>query len=796
LFLGEKIGMSENLIQKIEELQVRERPFSLGFIVCAGILLPLVTLIVELSTKMCALEFFDPIPSLWHVFVVGLVPLANAQILWSLYRNNLQRINFLTWISAISAGSALFYTIFFSPMLPISIIGILFAGLGFLPLSPILALWATLLLRKNLSQSIEKKPFALTWLGIGAGLLVVVSIITLSEARFMVTRYGLEMATSQDVVQQENGIEFLRKYGNNDYILQLVNSRRQKVYLSDLVIDLVSQSTKLPTEEAKEVYYRLTGKTHDSTSLPGFFDFDDGVRDERFWNEREISLVASQMDGSIDNDASLGYLEWTFSLKNKNQYRALEGFTQIQLPPNAVVSRVTLWVNGVEEEAAYAEKSSVTNAYEQVTAKKRDPVLVTTAGRDRVNLKCFPIPQNGGEIKMKIGITFPLILEDEKNGLIRLPYFRDKNFNIPEEIKHIVWLESKKELQSANKNLALESKDNIFAVRGNIADNELLDSSSSIRAVKSDEFKSVWAKDGDNFITQEVKENSGVKPSRFIFVVDTSATMKNEQEKLVAAINNLPAETDVSLVMTNGNALNREVSYPNSFNGKPAEIAEKIKQATFDGGTDNLPALTKAWDLASEKPNSIVIWIHSPQPFKFSTSNELAQRLTRRPNETTIYSLSTASGFDEVEKELDSLNYIQNLPRFGDVQSDLESLISRLNQTKRSFGYYRLNVAKADFTASKETSKHLVRLWANDEVNRILATEKDERKAVDLAVKNQIVTPVSGAVVLETKAQYDQFGLRQVDKGSVPTIPEPETYLLIAVMLGVLIWLFATRKLF
>ncbi len=788
--------MSEPLSESRTVIPTSERRSTISFIVGAGILLPLITLIFELWTKMCADAFFDPIPSLWHVLIVGLVPLANAQILWSLYRNNLQRINFLSWISAISAGSAVFYSIFFLPMSPLSIIGIVIYGLGFLSLSPMFALWAVLLLRKNLLQNITNKPFPLTWLGLGTGFLIVLSIITLSELRFIVTRFGLEMATSESVERQEQGIDFLRKYGNDDYILQLVSSRRQRVYLSDVVIGLFSQSDSSSTEKAREVYYRLTGKTHDSTSIPGRFDFAPVDQDERFWNEKEISLVASQMDGSIDNDASLGYLEWTFSLKNKNQYRALEGFTQIQLPPNAVVSRLTLWVNGVEEEAAFAERNRVTNAYEQVTAKKRDPVLVTTAGRDRVNLKCFPIPQNGGEMKMKIGISFPLILEDEKNGLIRLPYFRDKNFNIPDEIKHIVWLESKKELQSANNNLALESKDNVFAVRGNIADKELLDYNSSIRAVKSDEFKSVWAKDGDNFITQEVKENSGVKPSRFIFVVDTSAQMKNEQEKLVSAINNLPAEADVSLVMTSGNALNREVSYPNSFNGKPSEIAEKIKQATFDGGTDNLPALTKAWDLASENPNSIVIWIHAPQPFKFSTSNELTQRLTRRPNETTIYSVSTASGFDTVEKDLDNLSYLQNVPRFGDIQTDLESLISRLNQSKKSFGYNRVNVAKGDLTASKETSKHLVRLWANDEVKRILASEKDEKKAIELAVKNQIVTPVSGAVVLETKAQYDQFGLRQVDKGSVPTIPEPETYLLIAVMLGVLIWLFATRKLF
>lgn len=783
--------------EKIEIKPIAERPVYFGFFICAGILLPLITLILELFTKMCADIFFDPIPSLWHVLIVSLVPAANAQILWSLVYKRFERIKFLAWISVISAGVSLFYSILFLPLTPFSIIGILYAGLGLLPLSPLFSLWAILLLRKNILRNIDAKPFPLTWLGFGAGFLIVLAIIGLSESRYMVSRYGLEIAASENAERQEQGIEFLRKYGDFDYILQLGNSRRNRVYISDLIFSLIKNSNQTSNDQLQEVYYRLTGKRQDSTAIPnrfGLLDFEDS--NERFWREREISLVASQMDGSIDNDASLGYLEWTFTLKNKNQLRASEGFTQIQLPPNSVVSRVTLWVNGVEEEAAFAEKSRVTNAYEQVTAKKRDPVLVTTAGRDRVNLKCFPIQPNGGEMKMKIGITFPLILEDEKNGLIRLPYFLDKNFQISADAKHVVWLESKTELQSANQNLKIETKDNVFSVRGNLTDNELLDSTSTVRAVKSNEFNSVWAKNGDGFITQEVKEISGVKPASYVLVVDTSAGMKSEKEKLVSSIQNLPAESDVSLVLTSGNALNKGFSYPNTISGKPSDIGDKIKLANFDGGTDNLPALTKAWDLASEKPNSVIVWIHSPQSFKLSNSNELTQRMVRRSNETTIYNLTTSSGFDTVEKDLENLSNLQVVPRFGDLQNDFERLVSRLNQSKRSFSYNRVNTAKVDGKSSKETSKHLVCLWANDEVYRILGMENDDKKAIELAVKNQIVTPVSGAVVLETKAQYDQFGLRQADKNSVPTIPEPETYLLIAVILGVLLWLFATRKLF
>jgi hypothetical protein len=83
-----------------------------------------------------------------------------------------------------------------------------------------------------------------------------------------------------------------------------------------------------------------------------------------------------------------------------------------------------------------------------------------------------------------------------------------------------------------------------------------------------------------------------------------------------------------------------------------------------------------------------------------------------------------------------------------------------------------------------ETSAHLARLWANDEVTRIL-TARDEslnEAATTLAVRYQLVTPVSGAVVLETAEQYRDAGLQPVDAGTVPTIPEPEIVVLLGLM--------------
>ena len=83
-----------------------------------------------------------------------------------------------------------------------------------------------------------------------------------------------------------------------------------------------------------------------------------------------------------------------------------EARLQLALPPGGVVSRATLWVNGEEREAAYGGRGEVRAAYQRVAVQqRRDPLLVTTKGADRVLAQAFPVPRNGGTIKFKIGIT-------------------------------------------------------------------------------------------------------------------------------------------------------------------------------------------------------------------------------------------------------------------------------------------------------------------------------------------------------------------------------------------------------
>ena len=69
------------------------------------------------------------------------------------------------------------------------------------------------------------------------------------------------------------------------------------------------------------------------------------------------------------------------------------------------------------------------------------------------------------------------------------------------------------------------------------------------------------------------------------------------------------------------------------------------------------------------------------------------------------------------------------------------------------------------------------RLWAKQEVLHLIA-QREQKKAIALASEHQLVTPVTGAVVLETQEQYDEMGLTPVPFDAVPSIPEPSTWAL------------------
>jgi hypothetical protein len=114
----------------------------------------------------------------------------------------------------------------------------------------------------------------------------------------------------------------------------------------------------------------------------------------------------------------------------------------------------------------------------------------------------------------------------------------------------------------------------------------------------------------------------------------------------------------------------------------------------------------------------------------------------------------------------------------------LKNLFTRWGSEAPEFHRERLPLAELRLPPEGlKTSPHLARLWAAGEIARLAASNEEpaRTRALELATRHQLVSEVSGAVVLERQSQYDAAGLKAVDPGSVPSVPEPETWMLLGV---------------
>jgi hypothetical protein len=785
------------------------RPATTGiqkFTMFAGVIMPVISITIEATSHICAEAFFDPIPTAWHMLLVVFVPLAQLHV-WFVIRRGATTRPVLTGLAnAIAIGVSLFYTIIYVPILPLAALTLLFI-IGLLPLAPLLSLVASLVMRVQLKQvktASAQKSFALRKSGLFAGLGITALLIGAIELPGSLTRYGLQMAASSAPTTRSQGIEFLRKWGSKEYLLRTCYGRSG--WATDLFGFFFLVYDPVSPLEAQKIYYRVTGETFDTSApprrrargqlVPDEFDFDRDQGGVQVGGTlKGLSLSNSKIDGSVDANGGVGYMEWTLQFLNESQVQR-EARAEVQLPPGAVVSRLTLWVNGEEREAAFAGKGKVRQAYQSVVRQRRDPVLVTTAGRDRILVQCFPVPPDRGEMKIRVGITVPLVLEDANNVRLLFPRFVSRNFRIPNDLTHSTWIESKAQMTASNGAfMSGRSNTDTFTMGGGISDTDLSAPGTSIKLPRAN--VSAWSKDpfetGNFIIRQSVVERMPSHLYRIVLVVDTSAPMETLANEIRGALRAIPSQFDVKLVLANSDEAQNVVA------SGIDEISATLASATFGGGADNTPALVKAWELAAEKPgNNAIIWIHTPQLLQLHSIWDLKQRWERRPYGPTLYSLQTMNGADVIEKNLDGVNEVKTVPRVSYLMTDLENLLSQLTGQTRTVEFVRtsttvdIDPAEGEF---KQASDHLARLWANDEVTRIL-NARDEAlndAAITLASRYQLVTPVTGAVVLENAQQYSAADLTPVEAGTVPTIPEPEIVALLIVAAIFLSWV-AWRK--
>lgn len=784
------------------------------YVISFGIVLPLVTLGIEVLFAWCAQSFFDPVPTLLHGLMIALVPFANLLALlasWGRFQSSRRRILFL---NGIAIGISAFYSVLFIPIMPMAVLAVIWL-IGLLPLAPILSLIAAIMCRRAIPQPLITDPIpslpiqrgrfnAANW-GIVLGLVAIVA----AEIPLTVTEIGLRMATSENHTEQLRGVRLLRNFANQDRLLSYSYDQRSRS--RDMLSLLYNWNDQwVSSNQAREVYYRVTGQAFNEQESSGYRR--PGLMENRRWFDvdfdqggsavgkrlQHVQLSSSQIDGSIDSDAALAYLQWTFEFSNHSSRQA-EARAQIALPPGAVVSRVTLWIDGEEREAAFAGKGQAREAYQSVVRRQRDPILVTTAGPDTVLVQLFPVPVDG-KIKARIGMTAPLVIRDASEGILRLPYFKQQNFSIADDFQHSLWLESKATLRSEPTHLILESGNSgASTLRGKLDDAGLKSPSNSVLVSRDSRMTEAHTLNNrvkaKSVVTQHLVKRS-VNIDHLVMVVDGSQSMQDYTNPIAEAMLKLPQSFGLTVIIAGDEISELSAGIDAANFSLPKQIAQRLRDYDFAGGVDNTPALEYAWSLASRQQNSALLWIHAAQPVMLTTVDNLRQNWQRRPKGPELYDFPVAGKVNRIAEALDDVVQLKALPRIASLQQDLSYQFALWSGQRQQWEAIRSEITSSTVElTSPQTSDHLLRLWAYDRIRELLAAGSFEQKktATQMAGLYQLVTPLSGAVVLENQQQYDENGLQPVDEGTVPTIPEPQTWLLIIATLLMLGWALRRR---
>lgn len=753
-----------------------------------GVILPLGVIIFEGLAGLCAEILFDPMPTWWHVLLLALVPAANAAALLAGSRAHTvatarPRLRWIGIANGLAIGISAFYALQFAVVTPFAVLAIIYFGIGLIPLAPLFSFLCAVALRTRLRQArflTDIPPPAAWW---KTALPVFLLLLLLALPRLMVP-VCTPKVNDTDPAIRARATTFLRTFGSRDLMLRrCYRSNGNMDFFSLLLSGSFRFGQSNSRAEAQTAYYRVTGTPYDAVPPPrlkglrGQEVMDSDWLDPALGGEqvaariRNLTLAQSRLDGRVDTASGIGYLEWTLEFRNasktQREVRAL-----IELPPGAVVSRVTLWINGEPCEAAFGGRAQTRRAYQEVAVRqRRDPVLVTTAGADRVLLQCFPVPV-GGAMKTRIGISVPLVVPDatEAEAALRLPIFVEQNFTAPADLHTTVWLESDQPaVGGAATSLQVITGDP-FSIRGKIPANAA-GPAAFLRLPLARPFPPIAALDSrlpDGFAILQTLETPAAPPAfpkALAIVIDGSARMRDYQADMTRRIFDLlPDEMTVRTFIARDET---EV-----IEGKPP------KRLRFVGGCDNGPALARAAEWVAENGQAPILWLHASQPLASTELEALRQLADFSRGTLVIHSHQYGPGANRIAEQLADLHVVRPLPVMGNDSFEIIDLLQH-----KAAHWTRRQIASEERPADTAAgSTHIVRLWAADEIKRLSAplrkTGHDE--AVELARTFQLVTPVSGAVVLETAAQYKAHDLKPADPASTPGIvPEPATGLLL-----------------
>ena len=849
-----------------------------------AVLLSVVAVIVELATRICAENFFDPLPDFLWVAAYLFLPVmmeVNGALLGSseptltavpspddpgIIRRRRRAITAALLLTGMAIGVVLVFVVMFVPLLPISIPTTLMLGLGLCVWSPFLNLIVLVTQHRGLLSRWTALGMGSARLGIATSVVVGLVAMVILLGRPLIIGYNIQRSL-QCPENREDYIATLRLLKADRIVLGLCYRDQAPPWVSfgeslaqgtmqAPTTDGMPYGWQVDTTSARKVYYLMTDKAFEDADTSGI------VRDSRMtwdgWDEdpvqdlqggeligrsiKGLSLASSGMWANIDPASEMAGLDWTMSFRNSGS-KDQEARAEVLLPEGGFVDGAWIRINGKQIPAAFGPVQVTREAYRAVVAVHHDPLLVTARAGDRVMVQCFPVPA-GQVMQIHLHINAPLVWKDPASPRLCFspPAFQQVNFALPKELHEGIIAQGDMPADSTIEGAGWQVEP---IGPGSSGETPGPASDSASHAVDQIGYVPLPVKPPALVERRALVELSGAEaihpPALFItglrapsvsdalgwqaarlapalpaasdpvnlqVLVDTTADMESpmagdSRDRLAAALASLPPGSRVRFADTR--AVSRgdleDASVWLLCNDRNS-MDRWWNQRTFVGGVDaDLPIVWALKEAEAAAP-SAVLWIHGTMPADYADTGAVSTRYAdQAPLSPPLIGLQLRPGPDAVMDSLVACAPVRALTARTDIDPFAEAVkvaalcarppgVAMIRTDRAPLGG-RLPATNGVFfgTGDRGMSGATELLRQHSLVLQAYYAGQGSGPGVDKAqkraIRQRLVTPVSGAVVLADAEQYQGTGLEPGVDRPIPSVPEPGLITLLATGAGV-----------
>ena len=456
-----------------------------------------------------------------------------------------------------------------------------------------------------------------------------------------------------------------------------------------------------------------------------------------------------------------------------------EAIYSFYLPEGAAVSTLSLWIDGKEEPAILSTRAKADAAYKTIVGvESRDPSLMHWQEGNRVSVRIFPVTKEASR-KFRIGYTSPLL---RKAGRLEYnaSYFDGPT---PKNAMERVEVAFKGNVKDPETYGGFRKPQKGVYVRNNSYNTNWRISMSADTPVSQNSFHF----NGNSYQVKDYKHNRSSFAPEFVYLDINNAWSEDEFNQVLR----MPGMTKVYASLDNKmiqlTADNREEIFnrmhQQEFSIFPFHLIEKPDTALVltksNGVSPNLNDLK-----ASAFYDSIKTFAATGHKIRvFNLGNELSPYL-RSLKEYRLFRYETGS--------LNDCSLMLARKEFSDDEENDQQILMEQSGVM---------ITRTQQEAPSNAPDHLMRLFTYHHIMQqagkgLLNGEQPADSLVEEASRAHVVTPVSSLVVLEKKADYDRFDIKDADGalknaalGSKGAVPEPHEWMLIILAILILFYL-------